>query len=936
MTIGTVLPAAPGYSHTVYPQQNVVTFDGKWTSDQEWIDGFQTNITANSVFRDKYYVTGSDENLTCTQTILIEILNDNTNDAEDYWQICFDGGGTTMGGPTGGTAPQPTDVRIDIVGHSTVTWYNGTGTGWTTMDEPEGAQFQWKDSISTSSTSDTPHWICELVIEKVALGIGPTFWGRIAVYDASNSAAGVQAWPPTSRDIPDDWGDFPYAQDSLPTSTPTPTPTPQEHNWVFYTVDSGGKAQYSSLVLDFSGSPHISYFDNATGGLKYARWTGSNWATEVVEPSAGVAWIYSSIAVDSAGNPCIGYGDGWRGPLKYAKDANDSSGVTSWTFQTVNGTRMVGLGPSLALDSAGKPHISYQEREDDTFYKDGSPSGVNLKYVSWNGTAWTIQVADTDQDHDIGGWSSVKLNSEGNPHISYCYFENSTPGFYYPTLRYAWFDGAQWHNVTVDSERSGAGTSLALKNDNPCILYTSGFGGGGSIVLKYAEGTFSGGTPTWNITTIGVGSGFGVSERSLALDSAGNPHISYYNSTLGATGLKYASLTGGVWEIETVDSLGNNPSLVLDSANNPHISYQYNTNGELKYATLAPGLDTRLIPTFTLTANATSAVAGGYFKLTGTLSIAKTSSSAITLQWSKDGSGFIYQQTGQSITNGVYVHDIAFSDAGTYEFRVVWSGDTTSNSATSNIVAVTVTQPSPTPTPTPTSTPAPTPTPTPATTSTPTPTPTSTPTSAPTSTSAIDYTFLALAITAVASPISFIAYFAWRKRKAEPKTTSEVAGTPAQTALPTAKSMNPVFISYVEKDAKIAVEIAQGLEKAGYQTWYYERDSIPGVSYLITTGQTVAQSQAFILIISPNSMTSPQVTKEVVRAHETGKPFVPVLYGISHADFQQRQPEWREAIGSAASIAIPKRGVSTILPRIVEGLEKLGVKKRDEPKANST
>jgi outer membrane protein assembly factor BamB len=96
-------------------------------------------------------------------------------------------------------------------------------------------------------------------------------------------------------------------------------------------------------------------------------------------------------------------------------------------------------------------------------------------------------------------------------------------------------------------------------------------------------------------------------------------------------------------------------------------------------------------PTFTLTTNSTTVFLGGFFKLNGTLSIPKTSPPNITLQWSKDGSGFIYQQTTFNIiANGVYIRDIAFTAAGTYQFRAVWPGDATSSSATSNIVTVTV------------------------------------------------------------------------------------------------------------------------------------------------------------------------------------------------------------------------------------------------------
>jgi hypothetical protein len=149
-------------------------------------------------------------------------------------------------------------------------------------------------------------------------------------------------------------------------------------------------------------------------------------------------------------------------------------------------------------------------------------------------------------------------------------------------------------------------------------------------------------------------------------------------------------------------------------------------------------------------------------------------------------------------------------------------------------------------------------------------------------------------------------------------------------ALEWVPAMSQVFISHVEEDAGIALEIAHGLESAGWRTWYYERDSDPGLSYLIQINQAILESQAIVVIISAQSLTSHQVTKEVVLAHECDKPFIPVLSGVSHAEFQDRQPEWRIAMGAAASIPLPLEGASAILPKIQRGLQKLA--EVEEPK----
>ncbi len=145
--------------------------------------------------------------------------------------------------------------------------------------------------------------------------------------------------------------------------------------------------------------------------------------------------------------------------------------------------------------------------------------------------------------------------------------------------------------------------------------------------------------------------------------------------------------------------------------------------------------------------------------------------------------------------------------------------------------------------------------------------------------------------------------------------------------------MSDVFIAHVEENAVTALEIALSLEEAGYATWCYELDSIPGPSYLIQTGRAVEQAKAIVVVISPDSVGSRQVTKEVVRAHESGKEFIPVLQDISHVEFQNRQPEWREAIGASASIRISQEGVASILPRIISGLEALDIRPMARPKS---
>jgi len=98
------------------------------------------------------------------ENILVE-TSDATDDAGDYFEICFDGT------PNSGTAPQTDDFRVVITGHgatATIQWYVGTGTAWATTT----ASVTWAQSLSTSPKISAPHYILEMQIDKQ--GTAPT------------------------------------------------------------------------------------------------------------------------------------------------------------------------------------------------------------------------------------------------------------------------------------------------------------------------------------------------------------------------------------------------------------------------------------------------------------------------------------------------------------------------------------------------------------------------------------------------------------------------------------------------------------------------------------------------------------------------------------------------------------------------------------------
>jgi hypothetical protein len=114
------------------------------------------------------------------------------------------------------------------------------------------------------------------------------------------------------------------------------------------------KRKYTSMALAMSNRPHISYYDESNGDLKYAYYNGSTWITETVD-SAGDVGKTTSLVLDTFGRPHITYSDKTNYALKYARFDG-----TGWLTETVNNAGIVNddYGVSLALDSSGYPHIS--------------------------------------------------------------------------------------------------------------------------------------------------------------------------------------------------------------------------------------------------------------------------------------------------------------------------------------------------------------------------------------------------------------------------------------------------------------------------------------------------------------------------------------------------------------------------------------------------
>ncbi|MDH7602533.1 MAG: hypothetical protein QHI38_10355, partial [Armatimonadota bacterium] len=345
--------------------------------------------------------------------------------------------------------------------------------------------------------------------------------------------------------------------DSLAITTPAGLPQPPQYSGTYTTAN---------MKIDIAGTAH----DDV--GISRVTWTNDRGGSG---PCVGTStWYVRGIYLKPGRNLItITASDAAGNTLSYYLTVNCTNGYSSETVdEDRTDIERVGEYSSIALDASGNPRIAYYKYINDTH-------GI-LRYAYYNGQGWHVEDVDGNSpgsvDDNVGRYTSIKVDSQGNPHISYYDVTNGN-------LMYAVWRSGTWQITTVDGASSptddvGQYTSLALYNGLPRIAYYDVAKGD----LKYASYDGS----NWTKTVVDSAGDVGRF-ASLALDpNTGLPRIAYYDST--NKDLKYAAYDGSAWNITTVAAagdVGQYCSLALDpTTGSPRIAYYDNTNKDLLYA----------------------------------------------------------------------------------------------------------------------------------------------------------------------------------------------------------------------------------------------------------------------------------------------------------------------------------------------------------------
>jgi len=168
---------------------------------------------------------------------------------------------------------------------------------------------------------------------------------------------------------------------------------------------------YPSIAVDGAGTPHIAYLGAAQADgrypVHYRSYVSDGWSDEIVATSEDPKTLVA-LAVTQAGDASLVYKS--RAELEYV------TGVSGhWMTSQVD--RFDAAGPeegrygaydvSIDLDTAGKPHLAYEDT-------DG-----NLKYAHLSSGSWDRVYVDTE-----GNQNQIKMDAAGHAHVTYGDAEN--------------------------------------------------------------------------------------------------------------------------------------------------------------------------------------------------------------------------------------------------------------------------------------------------------------------------------------------------------------------------------------------------------------------------------------------------------------------------------------------------------------------------------
>jgi hypothetical protein len=284
----------------------------------------------------------------------------------------------------------------------------------------------------------------------------------------------------------------------------------------------------------------------------------------------GTTGQYTSLVLDAQGYPTISYYDASEGKLKVVHCFEKNCAKLN-TILTPDAANNIGKYTFIALDSNGNPVISYYDA-----------ANANLKVLHCGNATCSAgnTIATVDSTGNVGQYTAVTVDANNFPVVSYYDVTNGK----LKVLHCGNAACTAGNSIVKPDVASSNGVQSSIKLNQlgqPVIAYYD-FTQSALKVLRCGNANCTAGNTITTVDSVGTVGGY----PSLVIDTNGKPAISYLDLTNGKLKiLRCGNATCSTGN--TISSIGANgivgyfSSLVLDADNKPVVSYYDQTNGKL-------------------------------------------------------------------------------------------------------------------------------------------------------------------------------------------------------------------------------------------------------------------------------------------------------------------------------------------------------------------
>lgn len=108
--------------------------------------------------------------------------------------------------------------------------------------------------------------------------------------------------------------------------------------------------------------------------------------------------------------------------------------------------------------------------------------------------------------------------------------------------------------------------------------------------------------------------------------------------------------------------------------------------------------------------------------------------------------------------------------------------------------------------------------------------------------------------------------------------------------------MSHIFISYSRDDSDFVNSLIAGIEKRGVEVWIDRQDIPGGETWRAAIAEAIRSCDAFVIVLSPNSTVSKNVSKELSIAESHHRTIIPLLHQLCeippNMEYQLAEIQW--------------------------------------------